>query len=66
MTRDEIKAEIERRTKTMEHFMFSDLHLGLPDEAYRIADAYLQKLRRRGEATFRREGSRVVWTRPAS
>lgn len=61
MEKEIIKYEILARIKNNDEFTFAFLHSGLPDAAYRIADRTLQKLRKEGKISFRREGRTVIW-----
>lgn len=57
-----VETSIYTRMATLKTFTFAELHLGLPDEAYRTADRLLQKFRKRGWATFTRDGRNCVWS----
>lgn len=71
MTRDEIVAAIEARMGDGEPFTFGDLHrlqsikqptsLDEPDP-YRLADAAIQRWRKRGWISFRRVGRDTFWS----
>lgn len=62
MTREEIKERIEARIFTGVPFTFSQLHTGLPKEAYRIADRLIQKHRKADHIRFERNGRSVIWS----
>lgn len=57
----EIKREIHQRMLSSDEFEFASLHMGLPTEAYRMADRILQDFRKRGFATYRRVGRKFIW-----
>lgn len=58
----DIQREIYDRMLATEEFEFSTLHLGLPKEAYRIADKTLQQCRKNGLASFRKDGRKFIWS----
>ncbi|MGN7750599.1 hypothetical protein [Sinorhizobium sp. 22678] len=56
------QSKVYKRMLEKSEFEFSDLHIGLPDEGYRVADRTLQRLRKRGYASFRKEGRKFFWS----
>lgn len=58
----ETQNDIHARMLANSGFTFGSLHAGLHYEAYRMADRTLQKFRRNGWATFRREGRQCIWS----
>lgn len=62
LSKEEIKEIIEKRIFSGEPFTFAQLHSGLPDFAYRIADRLIQKHRRNGKINFVRDGRKTIWS----
>ena len=57
----DVLKEIIGRALVNEEFTFGGLHVGLPEEAYRLADKTLQSWRRKGFAVTERRGRQFVW-----
>lgn len=64
MTRDDYKREIEERMADGRPFTYGDLYLHYwPDiDVSRIADQCIQRWRRKGWISFKREGGTPVWS----
>lgn len=59
--RNEIKQEILRRIDDMDTFTFNQLHNGLGDKSYRIADRVLQTLRKQGKIDYYKSARQYIW-----
>lgn len=63
MTKDEIMEKLEARAMSGEPFTFAQLHRVSSEPAsYRMADRYIQKLRKNGVIEGKRVGRTVVWS----
>lgn len=58
----EIQNIIYARMLNSAQFEFSTLHIGLHEDAYRMADKTLQSFRKRGWASFEKKGRHFVWS----
>lgn len=59
---DSIEKQIHDRMLAADKFEFRNLHQGLHEDAYRMADKMLQQFRKAGYASFERQGRKFIWS----